>query len=137
MKVAQSTGQPPLVVGQSSLYHFPPLTISSTHIPSSSTSHDIPSDMNIKRLDCCRVFSAQTLESKFVLPKDVEPIPVKPVYTYSWMDWTEVKRMKKLEFLQYAIVSKFVQAWSYLDDLRKNLPMQCDIKGDCKIGLMC
>lgn len=41
--------------------------------------------------------------------------------------------MNMLELLQYAIVGKFTLGWPNLDDLRKNLPSQCGIKGDLEL----
>ncbi|KAG5631197.1 hypothetical protein H5410_002914 [Solanum commersonii] len=52
--------------------------------------------------------------------------------------WTEkeVKRMNILENLQYAIVGKFSYGWPELEELRMLIPKQCNIKGECKIGLL-
>ncbi|KAG5568397.1 hypothetical protein H5410_064587 [Solanum commersonii] len=50
--------------------------------------------------------------------------------------WTEeeVDRMNRIENLQYAVVGKFTYDWSNLEELRKSIPQQCDIKWDCKIA---
>ncbi|KAG5611139.1 hypothetical protein H5410_022420 [Solanum commersonii] len=41
-----------------------------------------------------------------------------------------------IENLQYAVVGKFSYGWPDLDDLRNQIPKQCIVKGDCKIGLL-
>ncbi|KAH0644843.1 hypothetical protein KY284_032727 [Solanum tuberosum] len=52
--------------------------------------------------------------------------------------WTEeeVDRMNILEDLQYAVIGKFSYGWPELEELRTILPHQCNIKGECKIGLL-
>lgn len=52
--------------------------------------------------------------------------------------WTEdkVKRMNTLKNLQYALIGMFSYGWPELEELRKLIPTQCNIKGDCKIGLL-
>ncbi|KAG5616346.1 hypothetical protein H5410_016170 [Solanum commersonii] len=51
--------------------------------------------------------------------------------------WTEeeVDRMNQIEELQFAVVGKFTHEWSDLEELRRIIPQQCDIKGNCQIGL--
>ncbi|KAM3283710.1 hypothetical protein P3S67_022508 [Capsicum chacoense] len=51
--------------------------------------------------------------------------------------WTEeeVDIMNRMENLQYAVIGKFMYEWSDLEELRLIIPLQCDIKGDCQIGL--
>lgn len=44
--------------------------------------------------------------------------------------------MNIIENLQYAIVGKFSFGWPKLDDLRIQISKQCNIKGECKIGLL-
>ncbi|KAG5580810.1 hypothetical protein H5410_051437, partial [Solanum commersonii] len=54
------------------------------------------------------------------------------------VSWTEdeVNRMKVIELVQFAIVRNFSNVWLELEDLRNVIPRQCDIKGECKIGLL-
>ncbi|KAK4736998.1 hypothetical protein R3W88_000695 [Solanum pinnatisectum] len=71
----------------------------------------------------------------------VEPIPIKsPSYTNGIprIVWTEeeVNRMNTIENLQFAVVGKFSYGWPTLEELRSLIPRQCNIKGDCKIGLL-
>lgn len=40
------------------------------------------------------------------------------------------------ENLQYAVVGKFFYGWPDLEEIRKTVPIQCEIKGDCKIGFL-
>ncbi|WMV54485.1 hypothetical protein MTR67_047870 [Solanum verrucosum] len=40
------------------------------------------------------------------------------------------------ENLQYAIVGKFSYGWPELDEIRKIVPMQCDIKAECNISFL-
>lgn len=52
--------------------------------------------------------------------------------------WTkeEVTKMNVMENLQYAIIGKFSYRWPDLDDLGIQIPKKCNIKGECKIGLL-
>lgn len=52
--------------------------------------------------------------------------------------WTEeeVERMNQIEELQFAVIGKFTQDWSDLEELRGIIPQQCDVKGSCQIGLL-
>ena len=94
-----------LVARPSSSSHFPQLTES---VPTSTN------EPKTKPLNYGKVFNANVLESSFVIPKDIEPIPLKSVRYdggVTTIEWTEaeVTQMNKLEYLQYAIVGKFVQ----------------------------
>jgi len=44
--------------------------------------------------------------------------------------------MNTIENLQYAVIGKFSYAWPEIDDLRIQIPKQCNVKGGCKIGLL-
>ncbi|KAG5595667.1 hypothetical protein H5410_036899, partial [Solanum commersonii] len=71
----------------------------------------------------------------------VTPIPSKqPSYINGIprITWTEdeVRQMNTIENLQYAVIGKFSYAWPEMDDLRIQIPKQCDVKGGCKIGLL-
>ncbi|WMV37273.1 hypothetical protein MTR67_030658 [Solanum verrucosum] len=44
--------------------------------------------------------------------------------------------MNRIENLQYAIIGKFTYDITDMEELRLNIPKQCDIKGDCQIGLL-
>lgn len=44
--------------------------------------------------------------------------------------------MNKLENLEYAVIGKFSYGSIDLEDLRVQIPKQCNVKGDCKIGLL-
>lgn len=48
----------------------------------------------------------------------------------------EVDRMNVIEGLQYAVVCKFSYGWPELQELRRIIPAQCGIKGECNIGLL-
>ncbi|KAK6794274.1 hypothetical protein RDI58_007727 [Solanum bulbocastanum] len=54
------------------------------------------------------------------------------------IQWTEeeVHRMNYIENLQYAVVGKFSYGWPDLEELRTIIPRQCNIIGECKIGLL-
>ncbi|KAK4737031.1 hypothetical protein R3W88_000728 [Solanum pinnatisectum] len=41
--------------------------------------------------------------------------------------------MNTIENLQYAVVGKFSYGWPELDELRVQIPKQCNVKGDCQI----
>lgn len=53
------------------------------------------------------------------------------------VDWTEeeIERMNYIEDLQYVVIGKFSYEWSDLEELRKIIPKQCEVKGDYQIGL--
>lgn len=75
------------------------------------------------------------------LQYSVAPIPIKKVCYNNGTPriiWTEeeVDRMNIIENLQYAVVGKFSYGWPELEDLRFQIPKQCNIKGECKIGLL-
>ncbi|KAK4719583.1 hypothetical protein R3W88_017921 [Solanum pinnatisectum] len=44
--------------------------------------------------------------------------------------------MNVLENLQYTVIGKFSYGWPQLEELRKLIPSQCQIKGTCQIGLL-
>lgn len=79
-------------------------------------------------------------EKNTIMPA-VEPILIKQVSYNNRVPrivWTEkeVDRMNIIENLQYAVVGKFSYGWPDLDELRIQIPKQCNVKGDCKIGLL-
>ncbi|KAH0754526.1 hypothetical protein KY290_024796 [Solanum tuberosum] len=71
----------------------------------------------------------------------IEPIPLKQLQYNNGIPrivWTEeeVDRMNSLEDLQYVVVGKFSYGWPELEELRTSIPRQCNIKGECKLGLL-
>ncbi|KAH0743368.1 hypothetical protein KY290_031361 [Solanum tuberosum] len=48
----------------------------------------------------------------------------------------EVDRMIVKENLEYAVIGKFSYGWPEIQELRKLIPKQCDLKGECNIGLL-
>lgn len=58
------------------------------------------------------------------------------IHGESRLTWTEeeVERMNIMENLQYDVVGKFSYGWPEVDELRKAIPAQCGIKGECQIG---
>ncbi|KAF3685426.1 hypothetical protein FXO37_00637 [Capsicum annuum] len=81
---------------------------------------------------------------KMIIKGKESQAPVIPMKQLTYNDgiprvtWTEeeVFNMNILEELQYAIVGKFSYGWPELDELRTQIPKQCHIKGECKIGLL-
>ncbi|KAF3665760.1 hypothetical protein FXO38_09412 [Capsicum annuum] len=77
------------------------------------------------------------------LPKQSIPaIPIKPIIFHHGeptVQWSldELQHMIIHENLQYAIVGKKIYSWPDIHDLRKLIPSQCEIKGDCSIGFLC
>lgn len=41
------------------------------------------------------------------------------------------------ENLEFAIIEKFSYGWPDLQELRRLIPKQCEMKGECKIGILC
>ncbi|KAH0658017.1 hypothetical protein KY289_026765 [Solanum tuberosum] len=70
-----------------------------------------------------------------------QPIPLKPItYLHGepqviW-EQEEVNQMIVNENLEYAVIGKFSYGWPDIQDLRKLIPKQCELKGDCNIGLL-
>ncbi|WMV59325.1 hypothetical protein MTR67_052710 [Solanum verrucosum] len=48
----------------------------------------------------------------------------------------EVNQMIINEDLQYAVIGKFSYGWPDIQDLRRLIPKQCDLKGEVNIGLL-
>ncbi|XP_049399858.1 uncharacterized protein LOC125863933 [Solanum stenotomum] len=48
----------------------------------------------------------------------------------------EVNKMIINENLEYAVIGKFSYAWPDIQDLRRLIPKQCELKGDCNICLL-
>lgn len=44
--------------------------------------------------------------------------------------------MNVIEGLQYAVVGKFAYGWPELSEIRRIVPAQCGIKGECNIGYL-
>jgi len=44
--------------------------------------------------------------------------------------------MNIIENLQYAVIGKFSYGWSGIEELRIQIPKQCNMKGECKVGLL-
>ncbi|WMV49188.1 hypothetical protein MTR67_042573 [Solanum verrucosum] len=69
------------------------------------------------------------------------PLTLKPVtYLHGeprviWYE-EEVEQMIIKENLQYAILGKFSYGWPEIQELRSLIPKQCNLKGECKIGLL-
>ncbi|WMV47178.1 hypothetical protein MTR67_040563 [Solanum verrucosum] len=40
------------------------------------------------------------------------------------------------ENLEFAVIGKFSYGWPDIQELRKLIPKQCELKGECKIGLL-
>ncbi|KAH0639363.1 hypothetical protein KY285_035949 [Solanum tuberosum] len=71
----------------------------------------------------------------------IKPIPLKPItYLHGepqviWEE-EEVEQMIVNENLEYAVIGKFSYGWPEIQDLRKLITKQCELKGDCNIGLL-
>ncbi|KAG5591323.1 hypothetical protein H5410_041837 [Solanum commersonii] len=69
------------------------------------------------------------------------PVSLKPLtYLHGeprviW-DQSEVEQMIVNENLQYVVVGKFSHGWPDIQELRRLIPKQCELKGECKIGLL-
>ncbi|KAG5600513.1 hypothetical protein H5410_031883 [Solanum commersonii] len=70
-----------------------------------------------------------------------KPVPMKQIaYLHGeprivWEE-EEVEQMIINENLQYAIVGKFSYGWPAIQELRKLIPKQCELKGEVNIGLL-
>ncbi|KAH0650566.1 hypothetical protein KY284_030478 [Solanum tuberosum] len=69
------------------------------------------------------------------------PVPMKQVaYLHGepriiWEE-KEVEQMIINEDLQFAVIGKFSYGWPDIQDLRRLIPKQCELKGDVNIGLL-
>ncbi|XP_049359160.1 uncharacterized protein LOC125823817 [Solanum verrucosum] len=70
------------------------------------------------------------------------PVPIKPsslLHGEPKVIWEEEKVCQMIvnEDLEYAVVGKFSYRWPDIQELRKIIPKQCELKGDVNIGLLC
>ncbi|XP_049394640.1 uncharacterized protein LOC125858913 [Solanum stenotomum] len=69
------------------------------------------------------------------------PVSLKPLtYLHGeprviW-DQSEVEQIIVNENLQYVVVGKFSHRWSDIQELRRLIPKQCELKGECNRGLL-
>lgn len=156
-----ATGQPASAAGQhislNSISHFPSLPNSnSTPVSNQDTGMEdnssvpnecksLPSDLvceSAQEGKYADLLKPNTMNlSQNTKTPTVTPIPIKkPLYINGIprITWTEeeVKRMNTIENLQYAVIGKFSYGWPEMDDLRTQIPKQCNVKGGCKIGLL-
>ncbi|KAH0746415.1 hypothetical protein KY285_008072 [Solanum tuberosum] len=70
-----------------------------------------------------------------------KPIPMKQItYLHGeprviWEE-DEVDQIIVNEDLQYAVIGKFSYGWPEIQDLRRLIPKQCELKGEVNIGLL-
>ncbi|KAH0632725.1 hypothetical protein KY284_035511 [Solanum tuberosum] len=70
-----------------------------------------------------------------------KPIPMKPIaYLHGepriiWEE-EEVEHMIIKENLEFAVIGKFSYGWPEIQDLRKLIPKHCELRRECKIGLL-
>ncbi|KAG5589354.1 hypothetical protein H5410_039868 [Solanum commersonii] len=70
-----------------------------------------------------------------------KPIPLKPIsYLHGeprivWEE-EEVKNMIIKENLEFAVIGKFSYGWPEIQELRKLILKQCEMRGECNIGLL-
>ncbi|KAH0696108.1 hypothetical protein KY290_015812 [Solanum tuberosum] len=83
-----------------------------------------------------------TYASSLKQPKaQSKPIPLKPIsYLHGepqviW-EHDEVNQMIIKENLEYTVIGKFLYGWPEIQDLQKLIPKQCELKGECNIGLL-
>ncbi|KAH0695998.1 hypothetical protein KY289_013480 [Solanum tuberosum] len=71
----------------------------------------------------------------------VKPVQMKPIsYLHGepqviW-EQEEVNQMIVNENLEYAVIGKFSYGWPDIQELRKLIPKQCELKEECNIGLI-
>ncbi|KAG5595377.1 hypothetical protein H5410_036609 [Solanum commersonii] len=77
-------------------------------------------------------FEMDIIEDKSLL-KDITYVEGVPQ-----VNWTEqeVIKMTCIEKLKFSIIGKFSYEWTDLDELRRIIPQQCELKGECVIGLL-
>ncbi|KAH0669305.1 hypothetical protein KY285_023463 [Solanum tuberosum] len=72
---------------------------------------------------------------------NIKRLPLKPIsYLHGepqviW-EVEEVSQMIVNENLEYAVIGKFSYGWPDIQDLRKLIAKQCELKGECNIGLL-
>ncbi|WMV14147.1 hypothetical protein MTR67_007532 [Solanum verrucosum] len=40
------------------------------------------------------------------------------------------------ENIQFAIIAKFSYGWPEMEEIRRTIPLQCEIKAECKLGFL-
>uniref|UniRef100_M1DV70 DUF4283 domain-containing protein n=1 Tax=Solanum tuberosum TaxID=4113 RepID=M1DV70_SOLTU len=77
-------------------------------------------------------FEMDIIEDKSLL-KDITYVEGVPQ-----VNWTEqeVIKMTCIEKLKFTVIGKFSYEWTDLDELRRIIPQQCELKGECVIGLL-
>ncbi|KAH0746831.1 hypothetical protein KY285_008488 [Solanum tuberosum] len=139
-----ATGQPPPVTDQNNFADFPPLMHPS--LPTRAAPEVVKPYMAKAPTDAASStnrYANIVKANNIILPSttSIEPIPIKKIYYNNGIPrvtWTEeeVDRMNTIENLQYAVIGKFSYGWPDLEELRIQIPKQCNVKGDCKIGLL-
>ncbi|KAK6784982.1 hypothetical protein RDI58_018437 [Solanum bulbocastanum] len=119
-----ATGQPALAAGQQISLN------SSTQFPSLPNSNSIP----ISNQDTGTKDKPDEPKS---LPTDLVcasaqggkyPSYINSIPRITWTE-DEVRRMIIIENLQYAVIGKFSYGWPEMDDLRIQIPKQCNVNG--------
>lgn len=71
----------------------------------------------------------------------IQAVPIKPVsYLHGepmivW-EQSEVDQMILREKFQYVVIGKFSYGWPDMQELRRLILKQCELKGECDIGLL-
>ncbi|XP_019241772.1 PREDICTED: uncharacterized protein LOC109221779 [Nicotiana attenuata] len=123
-------GQPPPVAGQPP--QPPPTTTQSP-----TTTNNSPQPMNYA--NAVRPVTKAT--GSHERNPNIEPITLRRAQFFQGQPTicfteAEVERMNQIEGLQYAVVCKFSYGWPDLNEIRRIVPIQCGIKGECKIGYL-
>ncbi|WMV09736.1 hypothetical protein MTR67_003121 [Solanum verrucosum] len=81
---------------------------------------------------------ASLLRSSTVERRPVSLKPITYLHSEPRVEWDqlEVEQMIVNENLQYAVVGKFSYGWPDIRELRRLIPKQCDLKGECNVGLL-
>ncbi|KAG5616896.1 hypothetical protein H5410_016720 [Solanum commersonii] len=75
-----------------------------------------------------------TIENHKHLPrKSISYLHGEPIVMW---EQSEVDQMIINENLHYAVIGKFSYGWPKINDLHRLIPTQCELKGDCIIGLL-
>lgn len=92
-----------------------------------------PTKANFHTLSYADSLKPQSGHIKKIPLKSVTYLHGEPIVLW---EQEEVDKMIINENLECAVIGKFSYGWPNIQDLRKLIPKQCELKGECKIGLL-
>lgn len=79
------------------------------------------------------LFKPEHVQIQLIPQKSILYLHGEPIVQWEQI---EVDQMVINENIQYAVVEKISYEWPEIEELRKLIPKYCELKGECKIGLL-